>query len=164
MLENIQWTMESGLPESQRVDSCCRITVDYWNKLKMVLKERGFKDDKDEIDFFRNVRRRFTSYIEYMMLLREALFSVPAEIKNAIDYWTKEIDRFKRFYDDNIDFIVYYGRKDWHHNSIYFLRRNNRSNNNQSVHSYNADPEYCTSHDPLISSYLAYKMYAKYAR
>ena len=164
MLENIQRTMKSGSPESQRADSCCWITVDYWNKLKIVLKKRGFKDDKDEIDFFRNVKPRFTSYIEYMMLLREALYSVPAEINNATDYWTKEIDRFKLFYNNNIDFIVYYGRKDWHYNSIYFLRRNNKSDNSKSAHPYDADPEYCTSHDPIIASYLAHKMYAKYAR
>ena len=117
-----------------------------------------------EIVFFRNVKPRFTCHIEYMMLLSEALLNVPAASQDVINYWTREMNRVKGFYNKHIEFVVYYGRKDWHFNSTYFLRKNDKSGNSKPDHPYDADPEYCTSHDPLISSYLAYTMYSKYAR
>ena len=119
---------------------------------------------KKKINFFRNVKPRFTCHIEYMRLLSQAMLFVPAGKEDAINYWTREIERYKEFYQKNIEFIVYYGRKDWHLNSIYFLRKNNKPDNNTSSNAYDADPNFCTSHDPIIRSYLAYTMYAKYAR
>ena len=163
MSQKIQKTFELELKENQKAELGYIAAIDCWDKVKETLKHRGFKDDSDEINYFRNIKPRFFSWIEYMILLKEALLYAPSEASGAIIFWKWELNRFKSFYNNNIDFIVYYERKDWHLNSTYFLRRNNKTTDiNPRV--YDTDPAYYTSHDPRISSYLAHKMYSKYAR
>ena len=164
MLQDLRTTMELELDERQKAESGYIIAKGYWDKLKEIIKTRGLNNEKEEIDFFRNVKPRFTCHIEYMILLNAALLNVPSDTQDVINYWTREMNRVKDFYNKHIDFIVYYGRKDWHFNSTYFLKKSNKSGNTKPDHPYDADPEYFTSHDPLISSYLAYTMYSKYAR
>ena len=97
MLQDIQRTMEADLGESQKADSCFWIAIDYWDKLRAIVKQSGFSDDNDEINFFRNVKPRFTCHIEYMRLLSQAMLFVPAGKEDAINYWTREIERYKEF-------------------------------------------------------------------
>ncbi|HEV8283588.1 MAG TPA: RteC domain-containing protein [Chitinophagaceae bacterium] len=87
-----------------------------------------------------------------------------SEEKNKISFWKKETGRLKKFYDDNISFIIYYNCKSHYDDSKFFLRKNNSIQSMRSIHAHDSDPEYFTSHDHLISSYLAHNMYAKYAR
>jgi len=164
MLNDFQKAMELEQDELQSTESRILIAIDYWSKLKLIVKERGFKDENDEIDFFRNVKPRFTSYIEYMALIKDALLAIASDETNKISLWKKESDRLKKFYDDNISFIVYYNRKSHDDDLKFFLRKNNDIQNIRSLSDHDNDPEYFASHDHLVTTYLAYNMYAKYAR
>ena len=164
MLQDIHRCMQLELSERERVDGCFWIARNYWDKLKAILKMRGFKDENDEIDFFRNVKPRFTCYIEYYVILTEALVCVPISKDAAVSYWKEEVNRVKRFCDKHSDFIIYYQCKRRHSDAIYFLRKNNRATVVTLPAVYDADPEYGTSHDSIIRTFLAYDMYAKYVR
>jgi len=164
MLKDFEQVNELERGEYQKNESSFWIANDYWGKLKLIVKERGFKDEDDEMDFFRNVKPRFTSYIEYIMLVSQALRVVPVEEKNQISFWKEEGNRLKKFYNDNISFVIYYNRKSHYDDSIFFLRKNNATQNIRPISAHDSDAEYFTSHDHLISAYLAYNMYAKYAR
>jgi hypothetical protein len=164
MLQDIQKTMQSESGEWDKAESCYWIANNYWEKLKVMIKEQGFKDDNDEINFFRNVKPRFTSHIEYMMMIAEALLFAPAERKDAIDFWRGQASRVKKFYLKNVSFLIYYHRKDHDHDAEYFLRRNNKTPYTGLAHVYDRDADYSASHDHLIRTYLAYRMFAKFAR
>ena len=164
MLKDLEKAMKLELPERGKVESCFWIAHNYWNKLKEFLNRRSFKDDHDEIEFFRNVKPRFTSYIEYMVLLSQALTCIPTEKDAEISYWKEEVERFKRFQQRNLEFVIYYECKRRHYDSIYFLRKNNKATAIIPAPVYDADPEFCTSHDCMIRAFLAYRMYSKYAR
>src|SRR5258706_10983810 len=107
MLKDIQRCLQLDLPESENVEACFWIASDYWDKLKERIKNGIFNDEGDEIDFFRNVKPQFTSWMEYFMILSEGLLFVPEERLCAITYWEEEMKRFKRYCDKNHEFVSY---------------------------------------------------------
>ncbi len=156
--------LQLDLPESERVESCCWIAHNYWQKLKELIKDREFKDESEEIDFFRNVKPQFTFYAEYFVILSEALMFVPKDIPSAIDYWQGEEKRFNRFCNKHQDFISYYENNQRHSDSAYFLRANVDPGFVSRVAIFGADTECCSNYDRNVSGYLAQKKYYEYVK
>jgi hypothetical protein len=161
--------MQLDLPETERVESSFWIASNYWDKLKAMMKGRDkkvieFKDDNEEIDFFRNVKPRFTCHIEYYAILSEALQFVPKDQKAVTHFWKEEYKRFGRFCSKNETFVSYYESGEQYGNSIYFLRENKQPGTFVTTVPYDADENLCSSHDRVLRSYLAHKMYNDYVR
>ena len=165
MLTEIERCMQTDLSEMERVENCYWTADDYWEKLKELIKQSGFKSKEDEINFFKNIKPQFTSYIEYFLVLSEALLFALEEEKEAIDFWKKQGERFRRFCEKNEDFVSYYKKGLKMHDEIFFLRRNSdREYRWFTAHVYDMDPGYFTSKDHLARSYLAFKMFNKYVK
>jgi hypothetical protein len=190
MIYDIVRCMQLELPETERVESCFWIASNYWDKLKAMMKGRNskiieFKDDSEEVDFFRNVKPKFTCHIEYYAILSEALQFVPAPSelrsqpshglvapkggetiphKSVIEFWKEEYKRFGRFCSKNETFVNFYESGEQYGNCIYFLRENKQSGIPIAVVPYDADENLCSSHDRVLRSYLAHKMYNDYVK
>ncbi len=165
LLQDIERCMSLELPEKERAESCFWIANNYWDKLKGLLKAKVFEDEYDEIDFFRNVKPQFTHYIEYFVILTEALMFVPRENLSALIFWDGEMKRFKRFCDKHNEFVSYYESGQQYNDSMFYLRKN--SGDLKFVISapvYDVDADYCTSHDSFVRSYLAQKKYYDFAK
>lgn len=141
----------------------------YWETLKNFIRHNQFADDKAEIDFFKNVKPRFTCYIEYYVLLSQALISAPVAgltetTKKVLDFWKEEEKRCQRFFDKNKLFIEYYESGGESLDEAYFLRRNNTIDVKtvSLAPVYEEDNEFCSYADPLLRSYLAHKKYHSY--
>jgi hypothetical protein len=165
MLKDIERCLQLELPEKENAESCFWIANKYWEKLKEVIKNKVFKDESEEIDFFRNVKPQFTCNIEYFILLSEALLFIPEERPLAVSYWEEEMRRFKRFCDKYDEFIKYYESDKHYNDSMYFLRKSGEDLKFvPTAPVYDVDVAYCTSHDQSVRSYLAHKKYYEFAR
>jgi hypothetical protein len=162
MLQDIKKNMSLSLPELERVEFCFRITSEYWGLLKKKIAESPFKDEEDEICFFKKTKPRFTGYIQYFIILSEALLFVPQEEQTALIYWEAEMQRFKRFYDKHAEFFLYYEEGGSSLDRQYFLRKNNNMSNVNDAPVYDIDMEFYTSHDGLLRSLRAHGMYHGY--
>jgi hypothetical protein len=164
MLSCISLCMQQNLPEIQRIESCFWIALEYWKRIKKIISENKFSDEADEINFFRNVKPMFTSYIEYFIILVEAAMFVPNERDECMLYWKSEATRFERFCSKNREFISYY-ESDCHYlDSHYFSRTGITFKQLPKTPVYDIDNNFRTSHDHLIRSLLANKMYYEYVR
>lgn len=164
MLWDIKRCLKLPHPEMENAERCFWIARKYWEKLKELLKGRPFKDERDEIEFFRNVKPQFTCYIEYFVILSEALLFIPEERQCAITYWEEESNRLKRFCDRHHSFVQYYESGNRHQDNLYFLRKSGEDLKFvPAVPAYDMDIAFCSSHDQLVRSYLAYKKYYEYA-
>jgi hypothetical protein len=163
MLADINRCMQLDLPEEERFEACFWLSVEYWDKLKKTIKEREFRNEDEEIDFFKNVKPRFTCYIEYFILLNGSLLFIPETKEKILTYWEGEVHRYKRFCDRHEEFLNYYRKGSHFEDKTYFLRENNLVGVALAAPPYDTELKFCTSHDPFIRSYLAYKMYAEYA-
>jgi hypothetical protein len=164
MLKDIARCEQLELPDAEWVTACFWIAHNYWERLKKLTNPNGFKNESEEIEFFRNVKPQFTSYIEYFTILSEALVCVPSHSMEAICYWEEEAKRFKRFCERNEEFITYYESGERYKDSLYFLKRNVNTGYVPKAPVYDVEPEYCTSQDHLVRSYLANKKYNEYVQ
>lgn len=160
-----------GLTEYEAVEQGFWKAMDYWEFLKDYLRANVFQNDEEEIAFFRNVKPLFTSYIQYFVLLSEAIHFAPGagptdSNELIIVYWKQEINRCERYYEKNKFFIHYYESGQHDQDYIYFLRRNNtqeiRVESLAPVHE--EGNEFCTYGDPMLRGYFAYKKYEDYVR
>ncbi len=167
MMQDIDRCMHLELPEKERAESCFWIAHNYWEKLKDLMRNKDFENEEAEIEFFRNMKPKITSQIEYFARLSEALFS--AECSNTgkeelLQFWEGETDRLERFVRRNETFISYYESGERYGDNMYFLRCNNYQGPTITAPPYDTEMEFCSSHDQVLRSYLALKMYDAHVR
>lgn len=154
--------MQQPLSEKEIVEKCFWISRNYSKKLKELINIAGFDDENEEICFFRNVKPQFVCYIEYFLLISEALSIVPGEKDAAIKFWEEEKDRFQVFRQKHESFVSYFENGKHDSDTTYFLRENNNLRYVPNLRIYDTDIDWCTSHARLVRNYLAYKEYEEY--
>lgn len=163
MIRDINECLQLQLTEMERMESCFWIAYNYWDKLKDQLKKSSFFNDEDEIHFFRNIKPRFTSQIEYYLRLCEALQFEPNEVSKRLEFWKDEISRYDRFVQKNETFVCYYESGERYGDGMYFLRENNHYRSQTIPPPYDSEIEFCSSHDQVLRRYLALKMFKEFA-
>lgn len=161
LLTDINRCKAMFLSEAATTESCFQIACKYWEKIKGQWLKNSTHTDKEEIIFFREIKPRFTSHIEYFMLLNLGLLLVPEKPVDRISYWREEARRYKLFYDRNEQFIKYYNSKYKYQDRKYFLQRNSQAEWLPQEGIYK-DYNCRTTHDYLVRSYLANRMYNDY--
>ncbi len=171
-------------PEKENVENCFWIAKNYWERLQTFVTEIGFRNDEDEISFYRKVKPKFASYIEYFSMLSEGLMFVPPWIPlpvefqgkideggwrykwqdNVKDYWILEEVRGKRFYSKNKAFIEYCESDCTQQDEAYFLARNRPIGEISQRRSHNRDTELFTVHEEILTTWEAYKLYSAYIK
>lgn len=162
MLAEIDNNLQLNLPEKEKAEKCFWISRNFARQLKKIINENEFENEEKEINFFRNVKPKFTSYIEYFLLINEALLFVPVQQDAAIAFWELEKDKLRTLQRKYDPFFSYYEGNEHSSDETYFLRKNNDLNYTSDLHIFETDIDWCTSHDRLVRNFLAYKMYSNY--
>lgn len=150
---------QADLPESDIITNQFWTANKFWDLLKTIM--LPFTDDLDEIQFFKQVKPTFTSYIEYFTILSEAILSVDKMDVDPLHFWQEEEKRYRTFTDRHRDFIDYMESGSLKLDTQYFLQRNTKVLSSSSG-LYDAEPAYSASYDHLVRSYLARKRYCVY--
>ena len=151
------------LPDAKQSECGYGVTMKFWQKLREIWKEKLTYTDEEEINFFREVKPRFTCHIEYYLILNQGLLFVPDDLVETIKYWTEEEKRYDRFCKRHENFVKYFDNK-WHYrDQDYFLQRNNRHAILPKERIY-VDEDCRSSHDWIVRSYLANKMYFEFVK
>ncbi len=169
MMSDVKRLLKKELPELERAESCYRITLKYWEEVKKDCTKIKFADQSEEIEFFREIKPRFTCQIEYYIFLYEALLMEPKNstvnsIQDIIRFWEDEPKRYKRFYDKNEEFIQYYESGKRHFDSQYFIRTNKNPGITSTVRMYDMDSGLYSLYGQLLTTWLANKMYHEYVQ
>ena len=151
-------------------NSCCykaieasfRVANKYWNLVKERLHNYQFKMEQAEIEFFKVLKPKFTSEIEYYILLFQGLLFEPPDLISAVNFWGREYHRFEKFKAENASFIDCYKSGNSELVPYYFLRRYYISNNDAGVKLYDAGTRAITNGDHLAATYIALTRYQVY--
>jgi len=144
--------------EIDRVTACFWTSRQHWKKLMRQIGEPVFDNTEKEIIFFKYVKPRFTSHIEYYTLLSDALMAAVDARKEPVTFWEGEARRFNLFCEKYAEFIAYYNSQSQHLDHLYFQRRK-ETNCQEQLLLYDTEPGWSASHDNLARRYLARKMY-----
>ena len=162
MLIDIERCLNLELLEDERVESAYRVAQRYWEIVKKTITDEFLENESNEIDFFRNIKPRFTSYIEYFLIIYQAVLFLTDHPEDQIGYWEEETNRYKRFCDKHKEFIDYFESRSHYLDSVYFTRKNFNPNTIIAPKPYDTELEFCTSHDSLVASLLANRMYFQF--
>jgi hypothetical protein len=163
MLEEINESKELEMPEEERAAVGFWIANTYWGKLKIIACPTSWKRKSEEIDFFRNVKPKFTAYIQYFTIIAEALLFVPERKEDRVTYWQEEMKRYDFFRDKHPEFTRYYESGNRDMDKQYFTKAPKDWQNISPMMTYDSDKTYCSTHDWLVRGLLAHRMYYEYA-
>lgn len=154
---------ELGIEEE--VEICFRIAEKYWVKLQQMVAAYSYENYKEEITFFKVIKPKFTSEIEYFTLRYHAELFCKAvnNPKELNKFWTREFDRLKRFISENQRFYFYYKTGCTEKDQLYFTREG-CDPGYTSPKVYDTDNNASTSHDHLIASILALERYTSFVK
>jgi len=167
MISLVKGLLRKDLPDLEVAESCYRITFSYWEEMKKKCHEMKFADQQEEIEFFRCIKPKFTSQIEYYIFLYEALLAEPknttgSSTQDIIGFWEGEPKRYQRFYDKNSEFIQYYESGKRHLDKQYFIQTNKIPGLTSTVRVYDMDSCLYSLYGQLLTTWLANKMYHEY--
>lgn len=146
------------------VESCFWIASKYWELLKNSIDKSYFLDQIYEIKFFRTIKPKFTSQVQYYSMLAEAQLFVPESMDLQVIYWRDELKRYRRFCERFSEFVVYFDSKAVYLDSIYFVKVPPDWIPAFQPVTYDSDKNFCSTHDHLVRGLLAHRMYHAYVQ
>ena len=98
MVSEVYASRHPDLSPASRVTYCFTLCMDYWNRLKDLIKSYQFENDEEEVWFFKVIKPNFTVLLEYYKLVNHAeLFMPSRQDENLQTFWKKEQEKIKKF-------------------------------------------------------------------
>jgi len=93
----------------KRSENAIDMIVNSIEKLKDVFEKEKNKSQENEIDFFKNIKPKFTSKLIYY----NAIYKIETKksyVRERIlkKYLNNKLEKLKRYFDSNLDFYRYY--------------------------------------------------------
>lgn len=150
----------------QELGCCFHICTWHWSVIKELVAAYEFENIVDEIHFFKEIKPRFVSEIEYLGYVSFAELSKAKETDSyeLQKFWNNESQRMEKFIKANNGFYEYYksGRTD--KDELFFTRINNDLSNFLKAKPYDLESKATTSHDYLVATILALEKYQIYVQ
>ncbi|WP_444647676.1 RteC domain-containing protein [Flavobacterium columnare] len=131
--------------------------------LKKAIQKNNFKSVSEEIDFFKNIKPRFTSKLIYY----NAIFKIETKKPHGGErilkkYLNNELDKLKRYFDNNLDFYKYYRTGSNYLDHKYFTRGKFDIKLALDSFYFEVDHSFSTSHDFKVAKIMAHDLIQVY--
>ena len=153
-LQAIELEETTVISKAQNSILCVKITL---SKLKNFILHYTFKNEVEEILFFKEIKPGILSKLIYYMSVYKIEISRPNGSCFTLEtYLLAELDRLKYFFDRNIEFYHYYRTGCTHFDKIYFLRnRDFETPINFDCFYFERDARFSTNFDYKIAKIMA---------
>lgn len=162
MLQELDHCRRLDFPSTSRIAYCFKTCMDHWHRILKHVNGHAFANEAEEIQFFKTVKPKYTSLIEYYIMVYHAELFRPACEDELQAFWRKENARVARFHREHASFCTYYKSGCTSMDQVYFTRCSHNCCNEKRNMLYDADDGMITSHGHLATSLLAYEMYEVY--
>lgn len=127
------------------------------NDLKLFVSENGFKNDEEEVEFFRHMKPNVMGKLLFYNKVYRIEVGRPQHYGPiAENYFNAELQKIQHFYSDvsYCDFYKYYRAGTRHHDKIYFRRGNVDLSIGLHGYAFNSDPHFSTYYDFKVSKII----------
>lgn len=142
----------------KEIECCFQVAYRGWNRVRQKLKNYSFNCEAKEIEFFRTIKPKFTSEIEYFGLLYHCVLFQPKDRSRAIEFLAREDKRLEKFESENISFIRCF-EEGTELVAYYFLRKHYAFTSILDQKVNDADTGAITNGDHLAATLLALRRY-----
>lgn len=130
-----------------------------FNELKVYTSEYSFKNEAEEIQFFKELKPQIFSKLIYYSTIYKIEMNRPTGSDSVQKAYTlKQLDRLKVFFDNNIDFYRYYRTGNTDLDKQYFLRGKPDILLNLDSFYFERDSKFFTGFDSKVARILANDM------
>ena len=134
-------------------------------KMSQLISKTDFKNEQEEIHFFKEVKIYPLSNLIYFINLRNFELHFPVYgFEEQKKYLNVKIRKINKFLQNNVEFIIYYKTGKSHFDSFYYTRNKNYSSGLKERDVCYRSPVFSTSHDFLLSKVKGHKLLIKYLR
>ncbi len=139
-----------------KCEKSVEVTITTIQKVKKEILRVGFKSVSEEIHFFKEIKPQFTSKrIYYNSVYRIETKKPSGSTRILKKYYNNELEKLKRYFDDNLDFYKYYRTKSTYLDYKYFVRGSFDVKQSLDNFYYETDLNFSTSHDFKIAKIIA---------
>lgn len=132
-------------------------------KLKKQVLKKEFKSQEEEIDFFKNIKPKILSKLIYFNTVYKIETRKPYGGERVLKkYLNNELDRLKRFFDNNLEFYKYYRTDSCYLDFKYFVRGKHDIKLSLDTFYFEADHRFTTSHDYKVAKIIAHDLIQVY--
>lgn len=126
-----------------------------FDRLKAFILLYQFKDEREEITFFKEIKPKLCYRLIYYRKLYNIEMNRPAGIDKQKEYLSEELNEINKYNIKRLDFIRYYRSGATHLDSLYFLR--GRTDNEQYLETFyfELDQNFSTNCDFKVAKILS---------
>lgn len=147
----------------QRLKLSSRIILSSIARLKKFVASYNFIDAGDEINFFKNIKPKFSSKLIFYQKAYEIQLYLPiAPVPDIKNYFLKELQKIGTYLSDNKELFSYYRSNSTLFDEIYFLRKKPDSWLLLSLDDYETDLDFTTFYDHKISKIIAFDFLSEF--
>lgn len=159
-IEQIEFSEDNILKRSL---AGSQILGEAFNRLKMFILTYTFKNEEEEILFFKDIKPKFCYRLIYYRKIFNIEMNRPlAGIDAQKEYLNKELNLINQYTTKRLDFIRYYRSGSTHLDSLYFLRGKMYTEQYLETFFYELDPIFSTNCDFKVAKILANDMLSVY--
>ena len=138
------------------------ILTEVFNQLKIFILSYTFKDEEEEVLFFKEIKPRFCSRLIYYRKIYNIEINRPAGIEKQREYLCEMLNDIHRYNCKRLDFIRYYRSSSSHLDSLYFLRGQTNAEQYMETFRHEFDQNFSTNCDFKVGKILANDMLSAY--
>lgn len=155
-LETAIHELELGTNSSiQKAEAIIKLIIKSLSDLKKYVLKNGFKNKDEEICFFKYLKPAIVSKLIYYNAVYKIETKKPYGEKQIKKFLNKELNKLKKFFDNNIDFYKYYRSGNSFLDENFFIRGKHDIRMWLDTFYFEADHRFCTSHDYKVAKILA---------
>lgn len=139
------------------------VLADAFDKLKKFILSYEFRDEAEEITFFKEIKPKFCYRLIYYCKLYNIEINRPvAGTCKQKEYLSDELDTINKYTNKRLDFVRYYRSGSTHLDSLYFLRGRVDTEQYLETFYYELDPNFSTNCDFKVAKIMANDMLSAY--
>lgn len=139
-----------------RIEVVIHLIVECLSEVKGYILKRGFKNNHEEIRFFKYQKPAIVSKLIYYNAIYKIETKKPYGGEKSIKkYLNRELAKLKRYFNNNLDFYKYYRTNSTYLDHKYFVRGKHDIKLSLDTYYFEADHSFSTSHDYKVAKIIA---------
>lgn len=159
LIESIESSNNNVLKKSLEAS---RVLAESFDKLKRFILSYKFRDEMEEITFFKEIKPKFCYRLIYYRKIYNIEMNRPAGANKQKEYLSDELNEINKYNMKRLDFIRYYRSGASHLDSLYFLRGKMDTEQYLETFYFELDPNFSTNCDFKVAKILSNDMLSAY--
>lgn len=147
LVKGIEACEKKNTDFKQHIECCFHVCEGANLQVEKQLASTNFENEEEEIIFFKYIRPKFTSLVEFYSIVYRAELFLPERPVDKAEFWKSELQRAQAFLNDHKELSDYMSADETFQDREFFLK--------SSTHSFHGD---------LVGKIAAWQMYAEMLR